>query len=101
MDGTVMVSKIFVQHVSWRMVVRAATVQSPIREMMMFCGQFSPTVRVAERTTAECTASVVDSGPQLVSSRLAELFPEVHRVCETDEAGGNAKGERYQRDKLQ
>eukprot|EP00971_Amphidinium_carterae_P338262 6475514-Amphidinium_carterae.2 len=99
-EGTVMVSKIFVQHVSWRMVVRAATLQSPTREMMMLCGQWSATVRVAERTTAECTASVVDAGPQLVSSRVAELFPQVHRVCETDDAGGNVKGERYQRDKL-
>ena len=83
--------KLFVYHSSWGAVVRSAEDGSAF----LLNAAWSPLLRTAESTCGECVAGVLRSAP-VSPKQLEDLFRKkaLLRCVETDEAGGNIRGER-------
>ena len=87
-------AKIFVLMTSWTILVKCRSdLQTEEWSYLMFSGCFSPYLRLADSTRAECVGQVINSGPKVITDTLWEIVPSIVRVAESDEAKSNLKGE--------
>ena len=94
-NESVQVAKLFVVESSWSMVLEHKV---PVegRRLMVVEGHFSPCLRAADSTNGLAIAAVLRSvAQQQLPKGLPELFQISSRCIECDEAGANARAERF------
>ena len=95
-DAIPQISKVFATQLGWNMILRDLSKEdaSSQASYLVLQGQCSHQLRASDSTAAESVAGIVTSTMQ-IPQRLLDLFPEKHRVVETDAAPANSKGERF------
>ena len=86
-------AKIYVVQANWSMLVQTRTLDTEW-DFMMISGSMAPALRNADSTRGEAVAGVLSSCPKIVTGRVRQIFPSVHRIVECDEAKSNERGTR-------